>query len=491
MAKWGVTSVENLVFRKFPNVCPYCRQTPHQERVCKTVKGESTVNHDELREKYRENIGDKPKGLNDWQDMFQDIYPRNTDDKTRSAIGLMEELGELAEAVRVFDRHPQFLAGEAADIFSYIMGLANEYTLKKETNGEDAFDFQDAYLSRYPGLCVACGNTVCTCPSVPKATIGRMAKELDLEPDDNLFTTYFPDESGSELCNDVLNQIGGLESVISQIPLDRGQVSNSMVILLLRLQDEIKDANPELSAKLKESAINISNQKTEPGEIKSDAGFNGIINLLAKAYKEAMAANPELNLSQSSPLALSIAKAAAGIFRVLMVGVSPNDETRIKFEKELNGVKQAIKQAKHRAAIRIDELVGCSVDDLRRQLLEEEYDFIHFFGHGFNSGITLADAENNAKDVKLDSLRDLISSAKTVPGVLLNSCDSLKDVSEPLGKFTIGMNDEVDDEHAVSFAVGFYDAIGAGETVERAITEGTNNVSLQHEGAEIPIIVLT
>jgi hypothetical protein len=30
LAKLGIRSVEALVFRKFPGVCPYCRKAPHE-----------------------------------------------------------------------------------------------------------------------------------------------------------------------------------------------------------------------------------------------------------------------------------------------------------------------------------------------------------------------------------------------------------------------------------------------------------------------------
>jgi len=48
------------------------------------------------------------------------IYPRSVNDAGRSTIGLLEELGEMAEAIRVYDAHPQYFLGEAADAFSYI-----------------------------------------------------------------------------------------------------------------------------------------------------------------------------------------------------------------------------------------------------------------------------------------------------------------------------------------------------------------------------------
>lgn len=53
LAKFRVSSIEELVFRKYPDVCPYCRLKPHQDYVCKTTRGTSrTVDHVALRSEY-------------------------------------------------------------------------------------------------------------------------------------------------------------------------------------------------------------------------------------------------------------------------------------------------------------------------------------------------------------------------------------------------------------------------------------------------------
>jgi NTP pyrophosphatase (non-canonical NTP hydrolase) len=180
MAKFRILSIEELVFRKFPYACPYCRRAPHEDGPCKVVKGtKSTVDHDELRQLCIRNQEKKPRFLNGWQQMFQDIYPRSTSDQGRSTIGLLEELGELAEALRVFEQHPMYLLGEAADTFSYLMGIANEHQLHLEID-DKRFSLENEFLRRYPGLCPQCGFMVCVCRSVPDATVGRMAKELEI-----------------------------------------------------------------------------------------------------------------------------------------------------------------------------------------------------------------------------------------------------------------------------------------------------------------------
>ncbi len=136
LAKMGVSSAEELVLRKYPRVCPYCRMAPHDDWTCKQVRGtEATLDHNAVRIAFQQNWDKRPVGLDAWRGMFQQIYPRNLNEGPRSVIGLMEELGELAEAVRVFDEHPQYFLGEAADTFSYLMAIATEYMLRQARDG--------------------------------------------------------------------------------------------------------------------------------------------------------------------------------------------------------------------------------------------------------------------------------------------------------------------------------------------------------------------
>src|SRR5690348_11931981 len=207
LAKMGVESVERLIFTKYPGVCPYCRKSPHIEQQCKLVKGtEGVLSHELVGELTEANWKSRPAGLNDWQRMFDDIYPRSLNSTGFSIIALLEELGELAEAVRVFDRYPHYFYGEAADVFSYLMGLANEYALQCSERGE-TFNYELEFLARYPGLCIACGARVCICPTVPPATVGRMAKEMPISASPISDADAF-DAEGRGIAEQVLESVG-------------------------------------------------------------------------------------------------------------------------------------------------------------------------------------------------------------------------------------------------------------------------------------------
>lgn len=69
--------------------------------------------------------------------------------------------------------------------------------------------------------------------------------------------------------------------------------------------------------------------------------------------------------------------------------------------------------------------------------------------------------------------------------VILNACDS---VAALIADFTIGMDSSVDDEAAVQFAQGFYDAAAAGKLYDFAINEG--KLACQTKGLPLPLKVL-
>ena len=105
-----------------------------------------SVNHPDLALVRQRHSIRNPAGLDDWQQMFQQIYPRSADERGRSTVGLLEELGELAEATRVFGEYPRYFVGKAANIFSYLMAIANQHQLRL-LQEEKNFSFESLFES--------------------------------------------------------------------------------------------------------------------------------------------------------------------------------------------------------------------------------------------------------------------------------------------------------------------------------------------------------
>jgi NTP pyrophosphatase (non-canonical NTP hydrolase) len=479
MAKFRIQSVEDLVFRKFPYACPYCRLAPHEDGPCKLVKGtKSTVNHEELRRLWQKNQNKKPQSLNEWQQMFQYIYPRSTSDTGRSTIGLLEELGELAEAIRVYDQHPMYLLGEAADTFSYLMGIANEHQLKLEMEDQN-FSFQDEFLRRYPGLCPQCGFMVCVCPSVPDATVGRMAKELEIGDDEDLFIVD-PEpfsEDGKAVALQALDRAGGYSGLASQFPFDRGDANKALVLLCLRLADAVQEAKPEVAETLRRAAIQVGIAATYPGSPRRSFGDTALIEAVREAWREVDDAT-RLELQSGNGLANELGS-MIGKRRILFVGAPPREQDVIRVNEELGAIQDSVQRSRYRESLDLTAINAATPDSLRRALLNNTFDIVHLAGHGDSDSFLLHGLDGRGSPMSLASLHELIGRHSTVRCVLLNSCHSASSLAEPLAPLTVGMDDSIADESAIEFSRGFYDAIGAGKDLEFAVGEGISAAEMK------------
>jgi hypothetical protein len=66
--------------------------------------------------------------------------------------------------------------------------------------------------------------------------------------------------------------------------------------------------------------------------------------------------------------------------------------------------------------------------------------------------------------------------------VILNACFSetqAKAIAEHI-KYVVGMNQAIGDKAAIAFAIGFYQALGAGRTIEEAFRLGCVQIQLQN-----------
>lgn len=92
--------------------------------------------------------------VRDFQDRIAALYLEK--DRRRGVeptfLWLMEEVGELAEAVRRKERDG--LEEELADVLAWLVSLANLLDV----------DLEKAALAKYPERCRRCGARPCACP---------------------------------------------------------------------------------------------------------------------------------------------------------------------------------------------------------------------------------------------------------------------------------------------------------------------------------------
>lgn len=490
MAKFRVRSLQDLIFRKYPYACPYCRQTPHNDIICKNVVGSrrADVQHEELKTLRATNQVRRPTGLDQWQAMFQEIYPRSVNDqKGRSTLGLMEELGELAEAIRVFEDFPEYLAGEAADVFSYLMGAANEYALRAAREEGPPFSLEAEYIRRYPGLCLACGYPVCRCPNIPDATVGRLAKELPLEVGEELFSAKRMSRDTAELlAGRALKQIGGWDGLIV-LPLDRGGTNRRLVEAIMRLAETLEQELPNLAESLRRNAFKLMQSTTEPGARNHSARA-------VEAVQEVNALLSSADISEREDVQrfgadLVSQVTTQGAISILFVSACPLDQERIRTDAEARIVAEAIERAQLRDRFTLDTLTASTVDSFRRAQLERRHTIVHFAGHGEPDHILFEDESGVGVAWYFADLAEYLKLHPSTECLILNACFSAGIESTEVPMLTIAMPEKVDDPAAIAFARGFYDALGVGRGYELAISEGVQNARAQgHRGFDVAVL---
>jgi NTP pyrophosphatase (non-canonical NTP hydrolase) len=140
--------IEDEIWRRFPYLCSYCGSCPC---VCKAKKVQTRqpVVADEAK---------RPKTLRDFQKMFEAIYPASGRTLDHAGVHLVEEMGEVAEAIFTFrgnhkDEDFQNLRLESADLFSCLMGVFNSLGV----------DLAQELAAMYSNDCFSCHAAPCRC----------------------------------------------------------------------------------------------------------------------------------------------------------------------------------------------------------------------------------------------------------------------------------------------------------------------------------------
>lgn len=140
--------LENAVWNRFPYMCSYCASQPC---VCKEKKIST-------RQKVNIKNEKKPETIEDFQKMFEEIYPSQSRTVEHSAVHLAEEFGELSEAIMAYrgehkDELFENVVFETADVFSCFMGVFNSINV----------NLADALSKMFNDNCHVCHKAPCNC----------------------------------------------------------------------------------------------------------------------------------------------------------------------------------------------------------------------------------------------------------------------------------------------------------------------------------------
>lgn len=243
--------------------------------------------------------------------------------------------------------------------------------------------------------------------------------------------------------------------------------------------------------------IEISEQKYKSKHTLLLKRWNDLVpeyNGLVKNY-ETLVAQYDDALSEIRMLRdeLDNGKEAIEMINILFLGAAPIDEVRLRIDEELRDIESGLKMATLRDQFELRSKWAVTAKTLQQAMLDENPVIVHFSGHGHVSGIAVEDTLGKSKLIDNDaigSLFELFSS--TTKCVVLNSCYSESQaikISKHI-PYVIGMKSSVNDKAAISFAVGFYAALGAGKDIEFAFKMGTVAIKLEGiSGSDLPILI--
>jgi hypothetical protein len=167
---------------------------------------------------------------------------------------------------------------------------------------------------------------------------------------------------------------------------------------------------------------------------------------------------------------------------VLLLAANPKNSSQLRLSEEVREIDEGLtKRSRYREQFKLESKLAVRQRDFYRHMLDIQPQIVHFSGHGAGEdGIVLEDETGNATFVQADMLASMFKlfASKGVECVLFNACYS-EVQAEAVSKYipyVIGMNKPIGDKAAIDFAVAFYDALGAGESMEFAFELGCSQL---------------
>jgi CHAT domain len=165
---------------------------------------------------------------------------------------------------------------------------------------------------------------------------------------------------------------------------------------------------------------------------------------------------------------------------ILVLAANPKNTTRLRLDEEVREIENGLQRARKRDEFALKQVWAARPIDIRRAMLDLKPQLVHFLGHGTGeTGIAFEDEMGNTKLVDTETLAGFFELfSDKVECVILNACysENQADAIAKHIKYVVGMRKGISDKAAIEFSTAFYDALGAGETVEFAFKLACNAI---------------
>jgi hypothetical protein len=171
------------------------------------------------------------------------------------------------------------------------------------------------------------------------------------------------------------------------------------------------------------------------------------------------------------------------VISILFLAAEPTDAARLRLGEELREIQEKLQLAKYRERFVLYQRMSVRPTDISQALLDVQPRIVHFSGHGTSTGALCFENQiGHIHPIQPNALAALFEQfANQVDCVLLNACyteTQAQAIAQHIN-CVIGMSQVISDRAAVAFAIGFYQALGAGRTIEAAYKLGCVQLRLQ------------
>lgn len=184
----------------------------------------------------------------------------------------------------------------------------------------------------------------------------------------------------------------------------------------------------------------------------------------------------------------------AGLKSILVLSANPRGTTSLRLQEEEEKIKTRLRLAGY-GTVPIQSHGATRPIDVQQALLDFRPQVVHFSGHGSGEeGLVFEDSTGQEKLVSTAALADLFKLfSDRIECVVLNACYSAVQ-AEAVAQhipFVVGMSRAIGDRAAIEFAVGFYSALGAGETFDFSYKLGCNTMHLEGVGEQLTPVLFS
>jgi CHAT domain len=191
---------------------------------------------------------------------------------------------------------------------------------------------------------------------------------------------------------------------------------------------------------------------------------------------------------------------------ILVLAANPKGTTPLRLGEEVRNIQMGLARSQYRDRFRIEQRWAVTPTDVRRALLDCQPQIVHFSGHGIGveapgdrsettrnlnvvaeattepEGLMFEGTNGQPQLVSSEAIANLFALfADQVECVVLNACYSATqaDAIAQHIPYVVGMKRAIGDRAAIEFAIGFYDALLAGRSVEFAYKLGCSAIQME------------